>query len=334
MLTADVLITSQGAISNSLRRRVVDIAGVVAALPLGVSSASVSGRTLVVASVDPDSYRRFTPFVSASDDAVWRRVADGEAAVDPLLGTRVEQPTGFLTLGQGEAATSVHVGAYAPLTTRVQAVVNHRRGRQLGIQPDNALLVSTGAVPPSAVAGQIKKALSGRANFEILATEFDVNTRQTAVLSGGSVTNAVGTFDYTSHPDGTVTPDAGWVSNYIRTEQVPIIGAVTGNRAMFPQLRGALSDINAAGLAARIHPSQYGGCYVPRYIAHNPELGLSLHSWGIAVDLNVPENQRGTRGHMDPGVIAAFGKWGFDWGGRWHYTDPMHFEMSSIVSRR
>jgi hypothetical protein len=58
---------------------------------------------------------------------------------------------------------------------------------------------------------------------------------------------------------------------------------------------------------------------------------LSLHSWGIAVDLNVPGNQRGTVGEMDRTVVAIFKKWGFAWGGDWNYTDPMHFELERIV---
>ena len=130
---------------------------------------------------------------------------------------------------------------------------------------------------------------------------------------------------------GTVTPDAGWVRSYIRTEQVPILGAVTCNKGMIPQLRAALSEVVDRGLADKIHPGEYAGCYYPRFIANDPAKGLSLHSWGIAVDLNVPGNQRGTAGLMDRRVVAIFKRWGFAWGGDWHYTDPMHFEMASVV---
>lgn len=34
---------------------------------------------------------------------------------------------------------------------------------------------------------------------------------------------------------------------------------------------------------------------------------------------------------MDPGEVSTFKRWGFDWGGDWHCTDPMHFEVSSVV---
>ncbi|HLN76450.1 MAG TPA: M15 family metallopeptidase [Nocardioidaceae bacterium] len=150
----------------------------------------------------------------------------------------------------------------------------------------------------------------------------------------GSVAGAVGTFSYRWFADGSVQPDPSWVAANIRTEAVPILGNVTGHKVLFPQLRGALNEVVARGLADQIDPSQFGGCYVPRFIAHDPSKGLSLHTWGIAVDLNVPGNQRGTFGQMNRDVVAIFKKWGFAWGGDWSYTDPMHFELNRIVRAR
>ncbi len=86
------------------------------------------------------------------------------------------------------------------------------------------------------------------------------------------------------------------------------------------------------GLADEIHPEEYAGCYYPRFIAGSTT--LSNHSFGLALDLNVPGNQRGTVGEMDRGVVAIFKKWGFAWGGDWSYTDPMHFEMAQLVDPR
>ncbi len=154
------------------------------------------------------------------------------------------------------------------------------------------------------------------------------------LVEGGSLAAAVGTFSYRWYDDGTVRPDPAWVSANIRTESVPILGAVTGHRVMLPQLRGALREVVARGLADRIHPGEFGGCYVPRFIAHDPSKGLSLHTWGIAVDINVPGNQRGTVGQMDRQVVGIFKRWGFAWGGDWSYTDPMHFELARIVRAR
>ena len=69
------------------------------------------------------------------------------------------------------------------------------------------------------------------------------------------------------------------------------------NRLIFPQLRAALHEVVDRGLADEIHPGEYAGCYYPRFIAGTTT--LSNHSFGLALDLNVPGNQRGTVGEMD-----------------------------------
>ena len=328
--TADVLVTSTRTIPASVRHRVEAVRGVVTAMPMSFAALSVNGRTLSIAAADPAEFRRFTPVQSAQTDAVWSRVAGGEIAVDPSLPRKLEDRSGYLRLGTSEKAPEVHIGAFAPLVKQISAVVDVKRAAQLGMPRDNALLISTGELTPSAISGKLKKVLGPDATMQILALEFR-NAVQTAVLSTSSVTSRVGTFNYTPHPDGTVSPDPRWVRRYIRTETVPIIGRVTCNRGMIPQLRSALIEVVQRGLADKIHAGQYGGCYVPRYIANDPAKGLSLHTWGIAIDLNVPENQRGTVGQMDRTVVSIFKKWGFAWGGDWNYTDPMHFEMDRVV---
>jgi hypothetical protein len=120
------------------------------------------------------------------------------------------------------------------------------------------------------------------------------------------------------------------VASHITTQSVPILGSVTCNKLIFPQLRAALEEIVARGLSDEIHPGEYAGCYYPRFIAGTTQ--LSNHSFGLALDLNVPGNQRGTVGEMDRTVVSIFESWGFTWGGRWRYTDPMHFEANAIVN--
>jgi hypothetical protein len=332
LLTADVLVTSSKPIPASVRARVARVKGVAAVMPLSLASLSSNGRTLTIAAGDPAEFRRFTPVQSAQADDVWSRVAGGEVAVDGALPKKLEEPGSFLRLGTAKDAPEVHIGAYAPLVKHISAFVNDKRAEQLDMTRDNALLLSTGTFTPSAVTPRLKKVIGADATLQTLALELNVNVPQTAVLTGGTVASAVGTFSYTPHADGRVTPDAGWVDEYIRTEQVPIIGSVTCNKVMLVQLRAALEEVAQRGLADRIHPSEYGGCYYPRYIAYDPAKGLSLHTWGIAVDLNVPENQRGTVGQMDREVVAIFKRWGFAWGGDWQYTDPMHFELAALVT--
>ena len=339
----DVLVRDAETLPAAVVRRIRRVHGVRAALPLSIAAAPVDGRTLTVAAVDPARFRRFTPSASARAQSIWERLAGGEVAVDPTVDRGLVSRGGVLRLGSGSNAPEVHVGAYAPLVNQpvpsggsrpvVQAVVNSARGEQLGIPEGNALLIDTGVFSPSELTEQVEAVLASHApdaTVQVVALEFD-NTAQTAVLTGASVSDAVGHFTYTNGPDGTVVPDPQWVREYVRTEDVPILGTVTCNKAMLPQLRGALAEVQRLGLADAIHPEEYAGCYYPRYIGRDPGNGLSLHSWGIAVDLNVPGNQRGTVGEMDRTVVAVFKRWGFAWGGDWSYTDPMHFEMDAVV---
>jgi len=345
-LTADALILSEkGTLPEEVVEKVrgLRVKGqqiVEAALPISVGVASVNGKTLTVAAVDPGEFRRFTPPESRTADFVWERLAGGEAAVDVDVPKKLVGEGDMVTLGATEDTPELHVGAFAPLVDRrltieksapaFHALVNDKRGEQLGIPHHNALLVSTGIHVPSKYKKDFERIIGKDATFQALALELDTGM-QSAILIGQNVSQAVGTFSYTNGPDGTINPDPQWVKEYIRTEEVPILGTVTCNKGYLPQLRAALQEVVDSGLADAINPDEYAGCYYPRYIARDPSNGLSLHSWGIAVDINVPGNLRGTAGEIDRGVVRIMKKWGMDWGGDWNYTDPMHFEMSSVV---
>ena len=223
----------------------------------------------------------------------------------------------------------MHIGAYAPQVPQIDAVVNEKWGEELGIPTDNAMLINTGIHSPRFVMEDLQRIVGDDAAVSILGPDLDPGAQQIAVLTGGSVAEAVGTFRYTVLGGGRIAPEQSWVTANIRTEQVPILGNVTCHKVVFPQLRAALLEIQSTGdLAREIHPGEYAGCYYPRFIANTQQ--LSLHSFGIALDLNVPGNQRGTSGEMNRAVVAIFKKWGFAWGGDWGYTDPMHFEMNAL----
>lgn len=72
------------------------------------------------------------------------------------------------------------------------------------------------------------------------------------------------------------------------------------------------------------------GTYCTRYIRGSKTKRLSLHSWGIAVDINHRENRRGRPRKIksDSLITWAFERRGFSWGGYWRgkSCDPMHYE--------
>jgi hypothetical protein len=54
---------------------------------------------------------------------------------------------------------------------------------------------------------------------------------------------------------------------------------------------------------------------------------LSLHSWGLAVDVNAAWNQYGKKPHLSGKLVKCFEDAGFEWGGRWRVPDAMHFQL-------
>lgn len=330
---ADIVVQAQDTIDPATIEAIEQIDGVAAVEQLSLLQVSIENRVLNVAAVDPATYRRYAPGQLPQNQEVWDRVAAGELAVGKAVAKRLPfDRADFLDLTP--EVPPIHLGVMAPqIENAVDAVVNQKWGDALGATPGNALLVSAELLTaPNVIVGPLTKLLPEDTSIERLDAVarygLDPDAVQTAQVVG-SFAEAVGTFTYRPIGGGRIAPDPAWVRTHISTQAVPILGSVTCNNALFPQLRAALEEVVQRGLADEINPGEYAGCYYPRFIAGSTT--LSNHSFGLALDLNVPGNQRGTVGEMDRGVVDIFKKWGFAWGGDWRYTDPMHFEMARIV---
>ena len=123
-----------------------------------------------------------------------------------------------------------------------------------------------------------------------------------------------------------VTTRPAFRGRRIVTRQVPVLGAVTCHRKMVPALRTAMRELSRRRLARLVDPGDYAGCYAPRRI--RPGGALSLHAWGLAVDLNARANPFGGRSRQDRRLVRVMERHGFTWGGGFPTTpDPMHFEF-------
>jgi hypothetical protein len=330
--SADILVRAEGSLSAATIARIKAIEGVTGIEQMSIGEVSIEDKLLNVVAVDPATYRTYTPLASADATQVWDRVAGGELAVRPKLKKQLPpDATGYWRMGSASSAPRIHIGAYAPqIPGLVDAVVNTAWGKALGLPADNAVIISTSITSPEQVVKPLQALLGAAASvqrLDVVARDgLDPGAVQIAYVVG-SVADAVGRYTSRVLGGGRIAPDPAWVQAHITTETVPILGRVTCNRLLFPQLKAALAEVVSRGLAPTIHST--AGCYYPRFIAGTSS--LSNHAFGLAIDINAPENARGTVGQMNRSVVQIFQKWGFTWGGTWHYTDPMHFEMNRIV---
>jgi hypothetical protein len=98
------------------------------------------------------------------------------------------------------------------------------------------------------------------------------------------------------------------------------------NKDLVAPLTQAFKNLIATGHVNEI--KTWDGCFNIR-----PKRGLSsmsLHSWGIAVDINAFENQLNQVPKLTPGFVKCFTDAGFDWGGTWTRKDGMHFQLAKI----
>lgn len=100
------------------------------------------------------------------------------------------------------------------------------------------------------------------------------------------------------------------------------------NRDLKGPLDKALHMVVAGGLAQ--HIKAWDGCFQIR--SKRGGGSPSLHSWGLAVDLNAAWNRMGGASTQHPRVVEIFETCGFEWGGRWAgmSCDPMHFQLAKL----
>jgi hypothetical protein len=279
--------------------------------------------------------RTFGDFLPPPDRDVTVALARGEG----VLGTTSAELRG---LGPGATLTfdsgaEVRIAAVLPdeLVGAAELMVSRRTGRQIGVDTDRYLLLqpSTARLPTSAK-------LTHRL-LPLMPSTLDPIDRKVQVRAPGEtpyfrqgdavlppvlLKSLFGEFAARPVPGdpGYLQLDPRWVHDHIVTTTVPVIGRVTCNRALIPQLRGAMQELHRRGLSSLI--DTYNGCYVPRFVNRIPTASISHHTWGVAFDCNAATNGFGSPPHQDARLVQILRRWGFTWGGDFIVPDGNHFE--------
>jgi hypothetical protein len=98
------------------------------------------------------------------------------------------------------------------------------------------------------------------------------------------------------------------------------------NKDLIQPLAKALQALISTGYVKEL--KTWDGCFNIRKKRGGST--MSLHSWGIAIDVNAAWNCFGCSPKLSAGFVKCFTDNGFDWGGTWTKKDGMHFQLKSI----
>lgn len=98
------------------------------------------------------------------------------------------------------------------------------------------------------------------------------------------------------------------------------------NKDIVTPLTQAFTNLISTGKVSEL--KTFDGCFNIR--KKRGLSSMSLHSWGIAIDVNAAWNQLNMVPKLTPGFVKCFTDAGFEWGGTWKRKDGMHFQLATI----
>ena len=98
------------------------------------------------------------------------------------------------------------------------------------------------------------------------------------------------------------------------------------NKDMIKPLEQAFKNLIDRGFVKEL--KTWDGCFNIR--KKRGLTSMSLHSWGIAIDVNAAWNGLGKTPTLSAGFVKCFTDAGFYWGGTWTRKDGMHFQLAKI----
>ena len=95
------------------------------------------------------------------------------------------------------------------------------------------------------------------------------------------------------------------------------------NKDMVKPLTLAFQNLIKTGFVKEL--KTWDGCFNIR--RKRGTISPSLHSWGVAIDVNAAWNGMGKKPTLSTGFVKCFTDAGFDWGGTWSKPDGMHLQL-------
>jgi hypothetical protein len=170
LIEATLLVSAKTPLTRHQVHALRHITGVRRTQPVTAGGAKVDGHHAFVVGVNPQTFRPWTPKLTADSNPLWASVSRGELAASFDMGHNAKLPLGKTVPVAGQrSAAPVRIGAFASVgMAGVDAVVSSTRARQLGLARRSGVLISAPKADPLVVRKAVLAIVGKHANAELL----------------------------------------------------------------------------------------------------------------------------------------------------------------------
>ncbi|HWR21114.1 MAG TPA: M15 family metallopeptidase [Verrucomicrobiae bacterium] len=119
--------------------------------------------------------------------------------------------------------------------------------------------------------------------------------------------------------------ESKWMTLWVPPPGIPALPRrIYCHKWLMPRLIDFYERVEDAGIKDQIRT--WDGCFNVRQ--KRGATSLSMHSWGLAFDINAAWNRFGEPSTMSHELVACIELAGLDWGGRWRKPDSMHGQLA------
>ena len=172
IILPDLLIVAPKGLTKSQIARLRKIAGVRDMITFDGAEITAGGRSVSVIGVNPATFRSWVPLATASDQAFWSALSNGDFVAAQPAGTKLGLRPGARYQLAGATSQTVRYGMSAKLgLTGVDLLVNVPASRKLGLVRQVAGLISAPGAGLTALTKAVGRVLGPTGRIEVLRSK-------------------------------------------------------------------------------------------------------------------------------------------------------------------
>jgi peptidoglycan DL-endopeptidase CwlO len=171
LVDATLLVSGRSPLSHHQLHALRHVSGVRRTQSVTAGPAKIDGHHAFVVGVDPQTFRPWTPKLTADSNPLWASVSRGDLAASFDMGHNAKLPLGQSVPVAGKRSVApIRIGAFASVgMAGVDAVVSSARARQIGLAPRSGVLISAPKADPLVVRKAVLAVIGKHAHAELLA---------------------------------------------------------------------------------------------------------------------------------------------------------------------